>query len=69
MDEDEAVGTCVNGICNEVKAARGKTKGVLRNIFASLTPILVRSPDPRAKALGLALAAGSAIFLTEAKKK
>ena len=69
MDEDAEVQGCVGGICDEVKAARGKTKGALGRILGFLTPVLVRSPDPRVKALGLALAAGAAIFLAEPKKR
>lgn len=67
MDEDGEVQVCVGGICDEIKAANGKTRVTLRRIFAVLTPVLVRSPDPRVKALGLALAAGGVIFLKPRK--
>ena len=54
---------CVNGICKEVKRSNGKAKGVLRTVLGLLTPVLVKSGDPRIVALGLALAAGSLAFL------
>lgn len=69
QEQDAAVEACVGGICDEVKAARGKTRDVIRRILFALTPVLVRSPDPRVKALGLALAAGSAIFLKQDKRR
>lgn len=58
---------CVNGICKEVKRSNGKAKSVLRSVLGLLTPVLVRSGDPRIVALGLALQAGSLAFLGKRK--
>ena len=41
-------------------------RAVAQRVIAILTPILLRSPDPRIKALGIALGIGSQVFL---KKK
>ena len=46
---------CVNGLCSSSKSRSNGVRGAVRNVLGILSPILVRSPDPRIKALGLAM--------------
>lgn len=60
---------CVDGVCNELKTRNGPVKRTLRVVLGLLTPILVRSGDPRIVALGLALQAGALAFLGKPRAK
>ncbi len=70
MSDDNPNGeleTCVNGVCNVVKRSNGPVKRSLRIVLGLITPLLVRSGDPRIVALGLALQAGSLAILGKPK--
>lgn len=42
---------------------------VALRVIGILTPILLRSPDPRIKALGIALGIGSRVFLKKKRRR
>lgn len=46
---------CVNGLCQNAKSKSSVVRNVVRGILGILAPMLVKSPDPRIKALGLAM--------------
>ena len=46
---------CVNGLCENSKSRSASVRGAVRGVLGTISPLLVRSPDPRVKALGLAM--------------
>ena len=67
--ENDDLEECVNGICKVMKRARGGAiKGAIRTVVDLVTPILVRSGDPRIVALGLGLKAARLAFLGQPKE-
>lgn len=58
------------GICHDKSHnGRGNGKKAAVQVIEALSPILIASPDPRIKALGLALAVGSQLFLGKRRRK
>lgn len=68
-DCDQELCDCMSNIAKAFKPGNPPIKGPLRTIVNAITPILLASPDPRVKALGLGLQALSIIFLGEARKR
>lgn len=64
-DLEEALGIATDASTNGSKNGREAAKRVL----AVLIPILLRSPDPRIKALGIALGIGSQVFLKKQRRR
>ena len=66
-DEDlrEALKVATDATTNGSKDGRE----VARRVIFILAPILLRSPDPRIKALGIALGIGSEVFLKKTRKR
>lgn len=67
--EDKELCDCMSAFAVAFKPGNPPIKGPLRALVSVLTPILVASPDPRVKALGLALAAAGKAFLGEPRKR
>lgn len=64
-DLEEALAIATDATNNGSKNGREVAKRVL----GVLIPILLKSPDPRIKALGIALGIGSTVFLRKKKKR
>lgn len=68
-DPDPELTLCVNAFTKAFKRKNPPIKGPLRALVAVLAPVLIGSPDPRIKALGLALQAASVAFLRNNRQK
>lgn len=44
-------------------------RAVAQRVISILVPILLKSPDPRIKALGIALGIGGEVFLRKSRKR
>ncbi len=64
-DLEEALAVASDATQNGSKNGRA----VARRVIDILTPILLRSPDPRIKALAIALGLASRAFLTKKKRR
>lgn len=68
MDEDRDIQECAEAFALAFKRKNPPIRGPLRKLIGILSPILVKSPDARIKALGIALAAAAATFLRKKKE-
>ncbi|KKL81199.1 hypothetical protein LCGC14_1997120, partial [marine sediment metagenome] len=59
---DEDICRCVNAFSTAFKRGNPPLKKGIKTLIGLLAPVLIGSPDPRIKALGLALQASSLIF-------
>lgn len=66
---DQELCDCMGSLAKAFKPGNPPIKGPLRAIISAIAPILVASPDPRVKALGLGLQALAMTFLGEARKR
>lgn len=64
---DPELALCIEAFTKAFKRKNPPIKKPLRDLINILSPILVAAPDPRIKALGLALQAASMTFLSKSK--
>lgn len=64
-DSDPELTIVVQAFAKAFRRKNPPIKGPLRTLVNLLAPVLLASPDPRIKALGLALQSASLAFLTK----
>ena len=67
--EDQELCDCMGSLAKAFRPGNPPIKAPLRVILTAITPILLASPDPRVKALGLGLQALKVTFLGEPRKR
>jgi len=68
-DDDADILKAVETANELANSGSNNGKKVARAVISVITPVLLRSLDPRIKALGLALNVGSLVFLKKKGKK
>ena len=68
-ESDEGLKTALDIANDAITNGSKNGRAVARRVIAGLTPILLASPDPRIKALALALGIASQVFLGKKQRR